>query len=186
MLIPSLVTNRNELIQILELQKLNLKQNLSETEKYAQGFVTLEHSLTMLEQMHALAPSVIIKDKDQVVAYALSELVECRNIVPALEPMFSLLDQIEWNGRALSSMSYYVMGQICIDKEYRSKGLFEQLYFQHRKEYRERFDLFVTEISNSNYRSLRAHARVGFKTIHQHRDEIDDWMVVGWDWKDPD
>lgn len=181
-LIPTLATHSGELVQILELQRQNLKQNISEAEKSEQGFVTLEHSLNMLEQMHALAPSVIIKDKNKVVAYALTELVECRRIVPALEPMFSLLDQISWNKRSLKSISYYVMGQICIDREYRGKGLFEQLYYQHRKAYQDRFELFVTEISTSNQRSLRAHARVGFKPLYEHQDEIDNWIVVAWDW----
>ena len=38
--------------------------------------------------MHDLAPAVIIKDNDQVVAYALTMLRECRQLIPDLEPMF--------------------------------------------------------------------------------------------------
>ncbi len=75
------------------------------------------------------------------------------------------------------------MGQICIAKVYRGQGLFEQLYNYHKEIYQPQFDLFVTEISTRNHRSLRAHEKVGFKTIHTHRDNLDEWRVVAWDWR---
>src|SRR5213075_1054610 len=112
-----------------------------------QGFVTLRHDAVKLELMHRLAPSVIIKHGDAVVAYALSMLQECRRLMPALESMFRLLDHLTWNDQPLQNSPYYVMGQICIDKQYRGQGLFEQLYQYHKKVYQSQFDLIVTEIS---------------------------------------
>jgi GNAT superfamily N-acetyltransferase len=148
----------------------------------SQGFVTLHHDLATLEQMHRLAPSVIIKDDNIVVAYALTMLQECRQLMPHLEPMFSLFDKLRWNNKPLNDYSFYVMGQICIAKEYRSKGLFEKLYQHHKKVYQTKFNLCVTEISSRNHRSLRAHQKIGFKVIHTHTDKLDEWVVVGWDW----
>jgi predicted GNAT family N-acyltransferase len=183
MLKPALVTSINELQQILTLQQQNLKQNISERDKKEQGFVTLKHTLPILEEMHRLAPSVIIKDDDKVVAYALTELRECRQLMPDLEPMFFLLDSLNWNNQPLTSYRFYVMGQVCIAKAYRGQGLFEQLYEHHKKIYQSQFDLFVTEISALNHRSMRAHDKVGFKTIHTHEHNLDEWVVVAWDWK---
>jgi RimJ/RimL family protein N-acetyltransferase len=96
--------------------------------------------------------------------------------------MFSLLDNLSWNHKPLHEYSFYVMGQVCIAKEYRGQGLFDELYTHHKKIYQPKFDLFITEIATRNHRSIRAHERVGFKTIHTHRDELDEWAVVGWDW----
>jgi L-amino acid N-acyltransferase YncA len=75
------------------------------------------------------------------------------------------------------------MGQICVDKEFRGKGLFEELYQGHKEIYGSGFDFIITEISTSNHRSLRAHEKVGFETIHQYTDEMDEWAVVVWNWK---
>lgn len=182
MFLPSLTNNIQELQQILRLQEENLVQHIDKTEMQSQGFVTLRHDLKILEQMHKLAPSVIIKDDDRVVAYALTMLLECRRLIPDLESMFSLLDKLNWKGKSLTAHSYYVMGQICIAKQYRGQGLFDELYNHHKKIYQSQFGLFITEISTRNHRSLRAHERVGFKTIHTHQDELDEWAVVGWDW----
>lgn len=183
MLLPAITTTTDELQQILELQRLNLKQHLSGEEMQGQGFVTLQHSLDILQEMHRLAPSILVKDGDKVVGYALTELIECRELMPELEPMFALMDRLTWEDQPISHYPYYVMGQVCIDKEYRGLGIFESLYRHHKKIYSSSFDLLLTEISTRNTRSLRAHEKVGFKTIHTHRDELDEWAVVAWDWR---
>ena len=183
MLHSTLTSTTEDLQQILQLQQENLIANIGDNEMHSQGFVTLHHDLNILKQMHELAPTVIIKDDDKVVAYSLTMLQECRPLMPDLEPMFSLLDQLIWNNKLLTEHSFYVMGQVCIAKQYRGKGLFDELYRHHKKMYRAQFELFITEISTSNHRSIRAHERVGFKTIDIHRDELDEWAVVGWDWE---
>lgn len=182
MLTAQLAGATTDLEQILLLQRKNLAGNIDEAEMQSQGFVTLRHDLDILEKMHRLAPSVIIKDNNRVIGYALTMLGECRSLIPDLEPMFALFDQLQWNNQPLNNYRFYVMGQICIDKAYRGQGLFEKLYQHHKETYRQRFDLIITEISARNYRSLRAHERVGFTTIHVHHDKLDEWNVVGWDW----
>ena len=182
MLHPSLTKTKEDLQQILRLQKENLKQSIDEAEMRSQGFVTIHHDPDTISQMHKLAPSVVIKDNNEVVAYALTMLRECRQLIPDLETMFALFDKLNWRGKPLNDYSFYVMGQVCIHKDYRGKGLFEQLYFHHKKIYSSKFELFLTEIATRNHRSLKAHKKVGFKTIHIHQDNLDEWAVVGWDW----
>ena len=169
-------------MQILQLQQENHIEHIEETERKTQGFVTLRHDMKILEQMHRVAPTVIVKEDDMVVAYALTMLQESRPLIPDLAPMFDLFDHLNWNNKPLNEYSFYVMGQVCIDKQYRGQGLFDELYRHHRKIYQSRFDLFITEISTRNHRSIRADERVGFKTIHTHRDELEEWAIVGWDW----
>lgn len=182
MIQASLANTIQDLQQILQLQKENHATNISETELQSQGFVTLKHDLKTLEQMHNLSPSVIIKEDHNVVAYALTMLQECRQLIPDLEPMFALLDKLNWKEKPLSDYSFYVMGQVCVAKQYRGRGFFDELYRHHKEIYNQQFDLLITEIATRNHRSIRAHERVGFKTIHIHRDELDEWAVVAWDW----
>jgi hypothetical protein len=46
--------------------------------------------------------------------------------------------------------------------------------------YRNRYDFTVTEIAERNTRSIRAHERVGFRTLHTYHDEraAEVWRVV--------
>jgi len=172
-----------DLEQILVLQQQNLIQNIDETEMQTQGFVTMKHSLPVLQQMHDLAPSVIARDNGEVVGYALVMLRECRELFPPLEPMFNNLDKLEYRNQPLNEYRFYVMGQVCIDKKYRRTGLFDQLYHKHKEIYSNQFDFIITEVSTRNHRSLRAHERVGFETLDSYHDELDEWAVVLWNWK---
>jgi RimJ/RimL family protein N-acetyltransferase len=183
MLEATIVTTEDELAQIHQLNQLNLKQNLSEKEKKEEGFVSWLYSMKLLEQMHKLAPSIIVKDEDKVVGYALVTLKEAREFHPDLRTMITNLQPLHYNGKLLFTYSFYCMGQICIDKNYRGKGVFNNLYQHHKKIYQTKFDLLITEISTHNPRSQKAHEKVGFKTIHNYKDVMDEWNVVGWDWQ---
>jgi GNAT superfamily N-acetyltransferase len=178
-------SGNDDLEKILGLQEKNLSRNLTTDEIKSQGFVTINHSLQMLQQMHTMAPSIIVKDDDRIVAYALTMLREFSALVPALEPMFEKFESLHWKNKPLNFYSYYVMGQICVDKAYRGQGLFDALYQKHKEVYSSRFDLLVTEIATRNLRSINAHQRVGFETVNTFRDETDEWNVVVWDWKPP-
>lgn len=178
----TITQNTTDLEQILELQQCNLIRKLSTSERQDQGFVTVEHTKESLEQMHNLAPHIIIKDDGRVIAYALTMLKECRELIPELVTMFDAMDKLEYKGKPLNQYSFYVMGQVCVDKAYRGQGLFDKLYHHHKEVYSPRFELLVTEIATRNTRSLRAHERVGFKTINVNRDHLDEWAVVVWDW----
>jgi hypothetical protein len=172
-----------DLQQILDLQYENLVNNITDVEMKSEGFVTMHHSMDVLQQMHNLSPGIVIKDKDKIVAYALVMLRECRQLVPPLEPMFKIFDHLLWNNKPLNVQHFYVIGQICIAKGYRGQGLFEMLYEGHKKRFSKQFDFIVTEISTRNHRSMRAHERIGFKTIHIYEDALDQWAIVLWDWK---
>ena len=177
------VQDRAELEQILRLQQANLAANVSEEVVESQGFVTAVHTLEVLEQMHALAPSIVAKDGQAVVGYALTMLTEARSLVPILEPMFRVFSSLAWRGRPLFSADFYVMGQTCVAAGHRGQGVFDALYQGHKACYATRFELIVTEISTRNRRSLRAHVRVGFTPLGRHRDAVDEWLIVGWDWQ---
>ncbi len=176
------VTTGEELEQILQLQKKYLLGNIDREEMKSQGFLTVQHTREMLDRMHHLAPSIIIKDNDAVVGYALTMLRECRHLIAPLEPMFATFDHLSWRGKPLNEYTFYVMGQICVAKEYRGQGLFDKLYHGHRETFQPSYDFIITEVATRNTRSMRAHERVGFKTVQQYRDDLDEWAVVLWDW----
>jgi len=183
MIYSTLVNNTEELQQILDLQQQNLPKNISADELKSQGFVTFQHDIETLQQFHQLAPSVIVKDDYKVVAYALTVINEARHIFPPMESMFVFLETQLWKNKPFNSYRCYEMGQICVAKDYRGKGIFQMLYQQHRKSYSRKYDLLVTKISTKNHRSLKAHEKVGFETVTIEQDNLDEWAVVVWDWR---
>ena len=148
-----------------------------------EGFVTWLYSLDLLQKMHDLAPSIIVKDGERVAGYALTTLKESRVFHKDLDVMLNHLETLLYGSRLLQSYPFYLMGQVCIHKDYRGKGLFQMLYQHHKAVYQDRYQLLVTEISVSNVRSQKAHERVGFHTIHTYSDAMDTWNVVVWDWR---
>ena len=183
MLKSTIVTSDAELEEILLLQQQNLPKNISAEELRSQGFVTFQHDIEILRQFHQLAPSVIVKDDDRVVAYALTVVNEARHVFAPMESMFQLLETLQWNNKPFTSYRHYEMGQICVAKDYRGKGVFEMLYQQHKISYSHLYDLLVTKISTKNHRSLKAHEKVGFEIVTMEKDKLDEWVVVVWDWK---
>jgi len=185
MIETSLVTSRADLEQILALQRDNLRTLVSADEAAREGFVTVGHTVEILERMHAIAPSVIARDGAELAGYALVMPIETRTLVPILDSMFRVFETLAWRGRPLSAWRYYVMGQICVARGHRGRGVVDALYREHRARYADRFELCVTEIATRNVRSMRVHARVGFEVATTYRDAHDEWAVVVWDWTAP-
>lgn len=179
----TIVTTDKELHEIVQLSQTNNKENTSADEKISQGFISWQYSFELLKQMHALHPSVIVKDGETMAGYALVALKEAGRFHKDLATLISNLENIDYNKKKLRDYNYYVMGQVCVDKAYRGKGVFDLLYQHHKKLFQNKFDFVVTEISAKNARSIRAHEKVGFKEIYRYKDVVDDWSIVTWDWQ---
>ncbi|MBA2249946.1 MAG: GNAT family N-acetyltransferase [Chitinophagaceae bacterium] len=183
MLYTTVVTDEEELLQINEMNRLNLKIVLSPQEQQEQGFITWLYNISLLKEMHELAPSIIVKDEKQIVGYALVTPKESSSFHPDLKGMIDNLEIVNYKNNPLSTYSFYLMGQVCIHKDFRGKGIFDMLFQKHKELYSNTYDMLVTEISTKNLRSQKAHEKVGFKTIHTYKDELDEWNVVVWDWR---
>lgn len=170
---------------ILTLQQANLRKNVSADVQLDQGFVTVEHDPAVLTRMNQAAPSVIAKDGDTVVGYCLTMLPDFADDVPELKPLFQSIGELIYHEQPIHSYPYYVMGQVCVGDGYRGQQLFDRMYQHQRDVYGDRYRLLITDISEHNARSLRAHARVGFAPLHRFFDPVigEDWIVVVWDWQ---
>ncbi|MEM1216631.1 MAG: GNAT family N-acetyltransferase [Bacteroidota bacterium] len=170
-----------ELPLILALQRQNLARAISPAEALAQGFVTVEHDLALLTAMNCPHAHTIATAADGLAGYALTMTADFRDRIPVLDPLFSRLDQLEWRGHTVGDLSYVVMGQVCVAKKYRGRGVFTDLYRTMAARMGPYFEVIITEISERNTRSLRAHAKVGFADIHRYTDpQGERWVVVGW------
>ena len=173
MITYSRASTLEELEQILTLQKNNLPENLSHKEKIEQGFVTVKHSLEILKRMNDECAHTIAKNNNKVVGYALSMTKNFASEIKVLKPMFIELS------KSITEEKYIVMGQICIAKEFRRKGIFKGLYeYMKTAICLDHFNLIITEIDTHNKRSLKAHESIGFIKLHDYSIEDKDWRIV--------
>ncbi len=180
----SSVSTSEEVTQILDLQARNHVSKVSPAVAQEQGFVTVKHNPQVLQRMNEVAPSIIAKDGEQVVGYALVMPRSFAVDIPILQPMFDLLDTLSWRGTNLQNSSrWFAMGQICVAEGYRGMGVFDGMYLKMKEACRDGYDFVITEIAERNGRSIRAHERVGFETLHTFSDEVagEDWRVVVWE-----
>ena len=172
-MIDSKLTSSSEEIQeIIQLQGDNLLENVSEEDRSQQGFLTVKHSFDQLMSWHQNKPHTIAVSNGQVIGYAISMLPEYRHQVPVLVPMFEKIDQ-----NMKSGIDYLVMGQICIHKDYRGKGIFRGLY-QTMKQNCSKYDWIITEVDTSNIRSINAHKAIGFQELFSYESNGQIWSLI--------
>ncbi len=181
----TLAQTDDDLRGILALQQQNQVKNISTETQAREGFVTRSYTLDQMRLMHEAGPTVLAKDGNRVVGYAITTMPTVRAAVPELESLFALCDTLPYKGKPICHYAYYLMGQVCVAEGYRGQGLFDKLYAHHRAVYSDRYQLLVTDISVRNTRSQRAHERVGFQPIHEFHEPGagETWTVVVWDWK---
>lgn len=162
-----------ELEQILALQAENIPVNLTEVDKKEQGFVTVQHDLAILKDMHEVHAHCIATYKGNVIGYALSMSKKFRGEIAVLAPMFTEIDN-----SIKSDSNYIIMGQVCIGKEYRGKGVFRGLYAKMRDAFTATYDCIITEIDALNIRSINAHKAVDFEELVRYDFNNQTWVVV--------
>lgn len=72
------------------------------------------------------------------------------------------------------------MGQVCIDKAYRKQGVFRGLYNKMSQALSDNYSAIITEVDQTNLRSLNAHLAIGFKKLYSYRSKNQDWEILIW------
>jgi hypothetical protein len=184
MIVYTTAKTNEEIQQVLELQKSNLPQNLTSEQITTQGFVTVNHSFDTLKKMNSIEQSIIAKDNDHVIGYLLAMTGESKNDIPVLIPMFRIFDNVMYKNKKISAYNYIVVGQVCIAEVWRGQGILDNCYSAYKKCFRHKYDFAITEILDKNKRSLNAHKRIGFETVHSYpAPGGGEWKIVLWDWR---
>jgi len=180
-----IITQASEdlLPQIKSLQLKNLKASLTPEEVETEGFVTCDHTIPLLTKMNQPDGHIVTVYKGQVVGYCLVMSPVWREALDVLKPMFEKIDSLSYQGRQLSQSKYVTMGQVCIARAHRKKGLFKRMYNHFRDCLSPSYEYCITEIATENMRSRTAHEYVGFEDLHSYEAAGGlHWKLVIWDW----
>lgn len=177
------VTQLSELQGILDLQEANLRVNIDADTAASQGFLTAKYTMAYLEAMHAASPSIIAKDGDRVVGYALVATKEVRDGHDLMADLFNVIDTKTYKGQLLKEVNYVVVGQLCVGEGYRGQGLVKRLYDHYRDCLSDTYTYLITDVAQANIRSLKAHKNAGFIVIDTLMYVGIGWDIVLWDWR---
>jgi ribosomal protein S18 acetylase RimI-like enzyme len=178
-----LVSSNDELIGVKELQDKNLRKNITAETAATQGFLTAEYTMEYLQQMHDASPSIIAKDGEQVVGYALVATKSVREGHDLMADLFNVLDTKHYKGRSLKDVNYVVVGQLCVGLGYRGQGLVKRMYDHYRDCYASAHEYLITDVAQANTRSLNAHKKSGFIVLDTLVYGGIGWDIVLWDWR---
>jgi ribosomal protein S18 acetylase RimI-like enzyme len=183
MAILKLVETEQELIGLKQLQTNNLRRLIGEEEAMKEGFVTSEYALSLLQQMHEIHPSIIVKEGDEVVGYTIVTNKEVYGAHPELDHLFNTLDATEYKDTLLINSNYILIGQVCVAKSHRGQAWVPKMYDYYKSLHAKNYTFLVTDISQANKRSIRMHQKIGFETIGVIEQVGTGWDIVLWDWK---
>jgi ribosomal protein S18 acetylase RimI-like enzyme len=182
MAVLKLVETEQEIIGLKQLQTNNLRRLIGEEEAMKEGFVTSEYALSLLQQMHEIHPSIIVKEGEEVVGYTIVTNKEVYGAHPELDHLFNTLDATEYKGALLKNSNYILIGQVCVAKSHRGQGWVPKMYDYYKSLHAKNYQYLVTDISQANKRSVRMHQKIGFETIGVIEQVGTGWDIVLWDW----
>ncbi len=172
-----------EIDSLLALQRENLAVNLDLDTLNSQGYVSFQYDPAIILLMMNDEPQIIARADNQVVGYALVATIFAMSTIEKALPMIEMIATLDFKGKPCREQQYYIVGQVCVKAGYRGMGVLEAIYAEHRKAFADRYDFAVTEVAVDNGRSLAAHHRIGFKTIHVFYDDFNgkEWHIIAWD-----
>jgi hypothetical protein len=141
---------------VLRLQSANYIANLSEEDR-EQGFLSAEFTREQVAAMAEDLGTMVAIVEDKVAGFLCAFQREFNSGSPVIAKMLDSCDLVKFEGKPLSSFNTYIYGPVCIDRDYRGKGLLRGLYEAQKRDLAGRFEVGVAFVARGNLHSLRAH-----------------------------
>lgn len=141
---------------VLALQDIYLVANMIEEEK-ASGFVTTPFSVEQLLEVIRQEGLFVAKNNDKIIAYIFAASWEYFSQWAIFNHMTPMLPGLSFKDFKMTDSNTFQYGPICIDKEYRGKGLINPFFDFMRIHLLKRFPVGITFINKTNIPSQKAH-----------------------------
>lgn len=166
---------------VLALQELYLVTNLSQQEK-ASGFVTTRFTVAQLTEVITKQELFIAKDQNKIIAYIFAGSWDFFKQWPIFNHMSSLLPELNFLDFDITTANSFQYGPICIQKEYRGKGLIKPLFELMRTHLMHKYPLALTFINKTNIPSMKAHTKkLNWTIIGDFQFSNNDYLILGYD-----
>jgi hypothetical protein len=122
------------------------------------GFITTAFTKEHLTKLITDENGLFIASIDnKIVAYAMAASWQFWSQWPMFKFMIAHLDDASYQDQEITVNNSYQYGPVCVDKQVRGTGVFEQLFNFSLQEMSKRYPIMVTFINRVNSRSFAAH-----------------------------
>ena len=145
--------------KVLELHFKYQINSIKEEDK-KDGFITTAFTKEQMIDLITIEQGLFIAvENERIVAYVMSASWNFWSRWPMFAYMIEDLPNLEYLGQKLSIENSYQYGPVCVDKEFRGRGILENLFEFARINMAKKFPILVTFINKINPRSFEAHTR---------------------------
>ena len=162
-LIESLVFRKAEpqdYAQIVMMQNENLNTVLTAEEKASGGFLSVPLKAEDFQVMNKEIAVVVASSGKEVVAYHCASSCQYYQSVPLCACMMERFANVLYEGKPLVHYTCFVVGPMCIAKNYRGKGIYLKLWQELTKHISAGLEMAVGPASEANPRALHAHTQI--------------------------
>lgn len=144
------------------------------------GFVTTNFTPEQLQALVEKEEGIMIaKDGGRIVSYAMAASWQFWSEWPLFAHMIQKLPDHSLDGLKLTVDNSYQYGPICVDKSYRSSGVFEKVFYASLDSMAGRYPVMVTFINQINPRSYKAHTqKVNMSTVGTFQFNNNDYYML--------
>jgi len=179
------LATEKDLSLVIKLQRANHYKSISDQDKTKEGFVSVETSLSTLKTIRKEIGVVVADLHGKIIGYEFPISLDQAKKIDLLKPFLTKILELNYGGKKLLEYQLVIEGQICVDKNYKGKGIAEKLHKKFVELLKNKFDLMVTEISDQNPRSLYVHKnKLGLQIINEYTAEGKNWYVLIRDLRD--
>lgn len=163
------LATKEDIHLILSLQEANLYYNTSLEERELYGFVRGQSTARFLEESVCTNSILVAFVHNKFAGYLLTTTVEgVKNFVTLSE----MLEKVKFSyieGKIFNKHSYNVLVQVCIEKKYRRRQILGRLLWTASFHFQDIYTFGISQISNSNVASIKAHIeRYGAEKVYEY------------------
>jgi len=183
-MIKTRIGTHSDINGILSLQERNLFSNLTKKER-EQGFVTTPFTKKQIEEIIYQNGIFIAENNNKtIVAYAFAGNWQYFEQWDIFNFMTDRFPKLSFNNSKISTKNSFQYGPVCIDKEYRSKGILNLIFEEMRIEFVKKYPISITFINKINIISEKAHTKkLGWKIIDEFTFNNNNYIGLAFDMK---
>lgn len=183
-MIKTRIGNRNDIDDVLALQERYLFRNLSEIER-KEGFVTTPFTVSQIEEIILQNGLILaVNENDVIIAYAFAGSWEYFEQWDLFKHMISRFPKMSFNGSKITTENSFQYGPVCIDKEYRGKGVLNLIFEEMRLEFLKKYPISITFINKINAISEKVHTKkLGWEKLGEFEFNNNTYIELAFDMK---
>ena len=153
---------------VLALLKAYQINTIAEEDK-EDGFITADFTEAQIQELIMQERGCFIaKDQERIVAFAMSASWGFWSQWPIFQKMVEDLPSLTYKGYQLSEENSYQYGPVCVARDYRGRGVFQQIFSFALQQMSHRYPVLLSFINTINQRSYAAHiTKLGLDVIQQ-------------------